>query len=448
MRVASGPEHRVAHRAHHVQGLLVTELPRPRGPGGIAGGAGVADVVASSAAGVELGEDLAQRGGADPADRAGGQLERTATVPDQVALLEQLALDAAQRGDIVDGPTAERPLHRRLVHVLERGAGVVLTQGGLEVVEVGQLLERRRRIPHAHALLAAHPLLAAPGQVRPGVAEGVAELGQLRGEVQVHGALHQLAELLALLRGQGVHQLLLGGGPPGEVVDELGEVLGLGREELPVPLHERLELLLRVLALRVGLEHRVEVGQHVLDRLHRSRVRLLQRVLHALELAVQDLAAQEVVDLLERRAGLGTAPVVRLERGHRAGGVGRQGVQLELGHAGAVIGVGEQRGPFELERLLEQLAHLLQGPVELPLLAGLPLTLGDLTTQVVQPAQAVGALAQQVAQRLAGAGAVQHRLADGVQRRRDVVRRLEGVASTGPRAVAEPAHPRPSWALR
>ena len=66
---------------------------------------------------------------------------------------------------------------------------------------------------------------AAPRQVGPGVAQRVAELGHLRLQVHVHRALHQLAELLALLRGERVHQPLLRGGAAGEVVDELLERL-------------------------------------------------------------------------------------------------------------------------------------------------------------------------------------------------------------------------------
>ena len=87
------------------------------------------------------------------------------------------------------------------------------------------------------------------------MAQAVAELRHLRGEVGVHRALHELAELLALLRGQRVHQPLLGRRPPGEVVDELLERLRAGREELAVLLHELLEPLGGVLAAGVRLEH-------------------------------------------------------------------------------------------------------------------------------------------------------------------------------------------------
>jgi hypothetical protein len=62
---------------------------------------------------------------------------------------------------------------------------------------------------------------------------GVAELGHLRLQVEVHRALHQLAELLALLRRERVHQPLLRGGAAGEVVDELLERLGLDGKNSP-----------------------------------------------------------------------------------------------------------------------------------------------------------------------------------------------------------------------
>ena len=46
------------------------------------------------------------------------------------------------------------------------------------------------------------------------------------------------------------------GGPAGQRVDELLEVLRVVGEEVAVLLHELVELLLGVLAARVGLEHR------------------------------------------------------------------------------------------------------------------------------------------------------------------------------------------------
>ena len=76
------------------------------------------------------------------------------------------------------------------------------------------------------------------------------------------------------------------------------------------------EVLLRVLAARVGVEHLPQVREHVLDPLHGRRVRVFQRLLHALELAVEHLPAQQVAELLE----LLPAPRATASRTRRAGG--------------------------------------------------------------------------------------------------------------------------------
>jgi hypothetical protein len=209
-----------------------------------------------------------------------------------------------------------------------------------------------------------------------------------------------------------------------------------------VPAHELLELLLGVLAPRIGLEHGVEVGEHVLDPLQVLGARVLERLLHPLELAVEHLAPQQVVDLLVLLASLRAAPGVGLELLHGAGGVAGQRVELHLRHPRAVGRVGEQRRLLELDGFLEQLADLLERSVEPAGLARLALALGHLAPQVVEPTQAVGAAPQQVAQRLPWRLAGQHPLADVVDRLRDVVRRFERVPAAVPGAVPErgPGH--------
>jgi hypothetical protein len=118
---------------------------------------------------------------------------------------------------------------------------------------------------------------------------------------------------------------------------------------------------------------------------------------------------------------------------------------------GGVGRVGEQLAPLGLERLLEQLAHLLQRAVELPLWPGLALALRDLAAQVVE-ARAGPSVPRRSRSRSASRGlpAVRHPLADLVERRRHVERRLERVAPAGPLAVAVPgsAHGRPARALK
>ena len=135
------------------------------------------------------------------------------------------------------------------------------------------------------------------------------------------------------------------------------------REELAVLVHEVAELLVGVLAAVVRVEERGQVGDHVLDRLHVASVRVLQRLLHRGERAVEHLPAQQVLDLLVGLPRLVRAPRVVLERPDGAGGVVGQRVQLGLGQARGVVRIGEQLPPFGLQRLVEQLADLLQGAV-------------------------------------------------------------------------------------
>ncbi len=159
-------------------------------------------------------------------------------------------------------------------------------------------------------------------------------------------------------------QLLGGRGPPGERVDQLVEIGRVLREEVAVLLHELLELLLRVLAPGVGVEHLVERGHHRPDAFELLRGGVLQRVAHALELGVEDLAAQQVLDLVVGLPGLGRAPLVFGELADGPRRVVRQGVELGLGQPGRVVRVGEQRAPLLLQRLVEQLLDLVERAVE------------------------------------------------------------------------------------
>ena len=309
----------VAHGADHVQRLLVTELPRPRCAGQLAGRARVADVVVAAVRGLQRGEHPTQGRTPQPPHRLGGQLQ-PAVGPGEVALALELALDLAQPFDVVDRRPAEGAADRLRVDVVQAGAGVGLPERLLQLLEVGQLLQRRRGVADAEPLLAVHPAATVPVQVGPARAQLVAEVAHLGSQVEVGQRLvHQLAELGALLRSQAVHHPLGGRGAAGEGVDQLLEVLRLVREQVAVRVHERVEVGLRVLAAGVGVEHRVEVGEHVLQSLQRLRVRVLQRLLEPAELPVEHLPAQQVLQLLERRpAPAGCASRTRRARAPRA----------------------------------------------------------------------------------------------------------------------------------
>ena len=200
-----------------------------------------------------------------------------------------------------------------------------------------------------------------------------------------------------------------------------------------------------VLAAVVRVDELREVGDHVLDRLHVLLGGVLQRVLHRREGAVEHLPAQQVLDLLVGLPRLVGAPRVVLERADGAGGVVGQRVQLVLGQPRGVVRIGEQLALLGGQRLVEQLADLLQGAVHPPGRAGPAQPLAHRTAQLVEAPPSLRAAAQQLAQRLADAAAGEHRVADLVDGVAEVVGRRERVGPAVPAAVPV-ARGRIGWA--
>jgi hypothetical protein len=431
---------RVAHGGDHVDGLLVTEAPWPRGAGRLAEHPGRRRVVVAPPRRVGQGpEDAGQGGSADAPDRLGGQAQ-LACLPGEPALLGQLALQRLERLQVVHGGPAEGTLQRLRVDVLQGGARVVLGQAVGQALQVGQLLEGAGGVAHAQRLaLAVAPALTdalVPVQVRPAPAQRLAEPVQLVGQAKVlHGLLHEASQLLALLGRQRGQQPAGRCRPPGQGVDQLVEVGRVVGEHVAVVAHEALEGLLGVLAAGVGVQHRVEVGQHVLDPLHGGRVVRLQALLHAPELGVEDLAAEQVADLLVGGGRLGRAPAVVGQLAHGAGGVVRELVQLGLGQPGGVRRVGEQGAPLLLQGPVEQLADLDQGAVHARGAAQLAAALAGPAQQVVQATQARHAAPEQVGQRLGGPVAAQDPLGQAVEGAADVERRRQRVGPAPPGPV-------------
>ena len=147
-RRGTGTQDGVADRADDVERLLVAEPPLPRRPGRLPGGARVPDVVAAAPARLQHREDPAQRGRSQPAYGPRGQLQRPAGAV-EVALPLQLALDPAQRLEVVDRLPAERPLHQLGVDVVQRRARVVLVEHRVQLVQVGDLGQRPGRVAEA-----------------------------------------------------------------------------------------------------------------------------------------------------------------------------------------------------------------------------------------------------------------------------------------------------------
>ena len=92
-----------------------------------------------------------------------------------------------------------------------------------------------------------------------------------------------------------------------------------------------------------------------------------------------------------------------------------------------------------LQRPGQQLADLLQRAVEAVVALQPAAPLPDLAGQVVEPAPALHAAAQQLPQRGARRRAFHDVAADGVERRTQVDGRGEGVGAVGVRAVGVPA---------
>ncbi len=357
------------------------------------------------------------------------------------ALALELALQLSQRLELGRGARAEVLLQRLDVHVVEGRPGVRLGHRLLQRLQVGELGDGLDRVavPERLAALAhVHRPPLEPGSQRPQV---VRQLRHLRGEVGVlQRVAHQLAQLGALLRGQRRHHPVGRGLPPGQRVDQLVDVLGVLREQVAVLVHELPEPVLGVLPARVRREQPVEVGQHVLDRLHGLGVRVVERLLQAGELRVQHLPLQHLPDRVVGRAGLVGVPVVRRQGPHRAGRVVGDRRELHLGPPGVVVVLRGEGVPLLRQRLVERGADLVERAAEV---AAPPRRVAhppDPGGEVVEAPVAVEPPPQQVGQRVPHRPAGEHVAAQLVEGGPDVVRRGQRVGTVAPGSVAEPAH--------
>ena len=202
--------------------------------------------------------------------------------------------------------------------------------------------------------------------------------------------------------------------------------------------HELVEVGLGVLAPAVLLEQLVEVVEHLVDRLAVLVGGVLERLLHAGEPLVEQLAAEQVLDPLVVLARLAGLPVVVGQLAHGGGDRGRQVLELHL--AERAVGVVEVDVAGELLALLEygvveQLAHLLERAVEVVPLQQLAPLLGDPAGEVVEAGLALPAPPQELAHRPLRRVPGHHVLADRVQRLGDVDRGRERVRAAVVAAV-------------
>ena len=221
----------------------------------------------------------------------------------EVALPLQLPLDPAQRLEVVDAPAGRapaRPAPRRCRRARRPGSP-------------GRASRRARRgrrapasapvaSPSPSGCVAAHPLAGRPSAGRAGPPAALLQPRHLAGQPGVaHRAGHQLGQLLrAARRTASPSAAAAAAARRASVSTSSSRSAGFSGKNSPYSSMNSVELLLGVLAAGVGVEHLVEVGEHVLDPCMSSGVGARQRVLHPAELAVEHLAAQQVLDLLVR----------------------------------------------------------------------------------------------------------------------------------------------------
>ena len=265
-----GAEHGVAHGLHRVERSLVAEGPRQGGAGALVGGAGARVVVVAAAGGVELGEDPAQRGLAEPAQRLRGQLQPVAVAGD-VALPLQLALEVAQGPQVGGRRRRQLPLEGLDVDVVEGRARDAPGRAAAPAPpgRRGRRPRRRRRRSRA----APRPCIrtcwpaARPGRSACRLSRSWASCALEVGVV--HRLGHQPGQLVALLRttaSASSARRRPGAGRAGRSGRRC--LCGFSGKNSPCLSMNSRELLGGVLAAGVRRQQLVEVGEHVADRLH------------------------------------------------------------------------------------------------------------------------------------------------------------------------------------
>ena len=439
--------HGVGHGPRHVPGLGVAERPLAAGAGLFARRTGHPGVARARTAG-QLLRCIRQQRLPELSHRCGRELQRPVGRTPQQPRLAHLPLHVSQRPRRDHRVIAELTLQGLEVDVVEPCTSVRLSQLLAQGLELGQVLEDPGAVSEPDALIARERLGARPvlaGAQRLQVRVQLAELAhELRRAERLRREGHQLGPLVGRHRP---HHPLGRGCPLRQRLDELLDGLRLLREEVPVLVHEVREVLGGVLALPVLVEELVEIGQHLRDGRAVLVARVLERVLHAGEPLVEQLAPQEVLDLLVRLLGGLGLPVVRTQRVHGSGRRAGERVERHLpqGPVAVVHGrvAGELLALFQ-ERRLEQLLDLLERAVEL-VVAQQALSLPvDVTGQVVEAALVAAAAPQVLAQRALRRVPRHDVLRDRLQRLGEVDRRRERIGSARIPSVLRPTPVRTS----
>ena len=259
------------------------------------------------------------------------------------------------------------------------------------------------RLAHAHRVAALELIALAPTHLREHRLQVLAELAHLPPQVHVFEQLvAELLQLRPLLGRHRVHHRLHGGHPPGHLLEQLVESLGVLREEVAEFLHELLEL--GILAALALFEHLVEAGHHVFDVLQVFGGHALHGTGHLIDHLLRQLLTDLVEQLLESLRGLGRLEVVCLQLADLSGEIVGQHVEAEVAVGGGVAR--RLRSPFVaaalgglcrvvdrmalfVDDVVELVGDLAVHPAEVELVEAILTLLAQLVHQLAQALQAL-----------------------------------------------------------
>ena len=268
VRARAVPEHRVEHRPLDVDAARVPEAPAAGRAGRLGQAARPRARVAPLPVALERLEQLAPA----PARRACGRRWAVTRRPPALAgqqpgLLEG-PLDLLQPPEVAHGVVAQRSAQGLLVDVVEPRARVVAAHRPLQVLEVVEPLQRVDRGLQRHGVLAARPTpgrpTASPGTGRParrpaGPPRTARSMSPITCRASSSSSRRRSGGSDASSRDIAAIRRAM-------FSSSSSRVLGLSGNRSPYRVMNVVELRLRVLAPLPRVDHRVELGEHVLHR--------------------------------------------------------------------------------------------------------------------------------------------------------------------------------------
>ena len=382
--------------------LVVLELVR-----GVGADAAAEQLVLAHPGLLELVEDVAQRGLADPAHAAGRQLHAPALALDVARLLQDL-IDAAQLVQRLPGVVAEQLLRQRAVDVV--GPEAAALQLRLEPVHLLEPFHQAHRLAHVQWVVAEERIALAQFGRRHHRLHEARQPRQLEPQrIVLQERVHHLPQLLAGFGAEALQQRLHLRHLPLQVLEQLVEAVDPGRKHVAEFLHEAVEV--GRAALHPVLEHLVQGAHHLAHSRQVLALHLLDAALEALEHLVEHLLLQLLHELLELLPCGVVDELVVAQGLDPAAEVLRHPVELvlplpgdalhqllRLRRRGLVLPALDAR-PLRVDDVLHVLAHLLDRGIEV-VAAELALAgLTQLLEELLQAGHVRRAPAQQALQR-------------------------------------------------